>query len=248
LGPPPRPQPQSQPSQPNYRALSAALSQSSPVANEIIHMLLRFAHTSRAELEARRVPQHIIAFVEQRRPLLQREAQAGFASRPPPQLMANHQLRELQRQSLVAPRQERPNTSQAAHDGIGQQLVRLSTVQSIDASGVPSTSTHIGSTSPNGEALAQGGGMLSNPSGSGMNRRASAGFGPIWRPTPEEIAFAQRWIEEQKAAAFRREWPSHTKCSSIFHLSDWLCRTRWCFWLLGFRIRYSRVPPKFKSS
>ncbi|KAH9972706.1 hypothetical protein BGW80DRAFT_339810 [Lactifluus volemus] len=179
---PPRPQPQLA-----QRTLLAAISQSSPVANELIHMLLRFAHTSRAELEARRVPQNIIAFVEGRRDFLQREAQAGLASRPAPQLMAIHQLRQLQRQSQVS------------NNGIGQQLVRLSTAQSIDASGVPSTST---STSLNGEALGQGRGVLSNPIGSGMNRRASAGLVPIWQPTREEIAFAQRWIEEQKAAAF----------------------------------------------
>ena len=78
------PQPQSQPHQPteaDYQAFLASISSESPALTpEAMSILPRFSHTSGANLEAHRVPQHVIAFVERNRENLQRAAQyqSGF--------------------------------------------------------------------------------------------------------------------------------------------------------------------------
>ena len=78
------PQPQAQPHQPtdaDYQALLASISSESPALTpEAMSILPRFSHMSGADLEAHRVPQHVIAFVEQNREQLQRAAQdqSGF--------------------------------------------------------------------------------------------------------------------------------------------------------------------------
>ncbi|KAH9972704.1 hypothetical protein BGW80DRAFT_339639 [Lactifluus volemus] len=124
------PQPQAQPHQPTeaeYQALLSTTSESSLIAAHSLSILPRFAHTSGVDIEAHRIPQHTIAFVEQNRDHLQRTAQDknGFraaltstkapqldnraqfnqgstlqAMGRPPQLMAS-QLQQLQRQGLA---------------------------------------------------------------------------------------------------------------------------------------------------
>jgi len=78
----PQPQAQShQPTEADYQALLTSISSESLVITpEAMSILPRFSHTSGAELEAHRVPQHVIAFVEQNREQLQRAAQdqSGF--------------------------------------------------------------------------------------------------------------------------------------------------------------------------
>ena len=73
------PQTQAQPHQPteaDYHALLASISSESPgITPEAMSILPRFSHASGANLEAHRVPQHIIAFIEQNREALQRAAQ-----------------------------------------------------------------------------------------------------------------------------------------------------------------------------
>ena len=210
-------------------------------------ILPRFAHTSGAELEAHRVPQHVIAFVEQHRDHLQRTAQdqngfrAGLTSKVPqpdnraqfsqgptlqamarpPQPMAGHQPQQVQRHGL-APGQGKPNTlqpTQLYNNGVGP-LVRPSTAHSMNASSVPSMATQISGASSNGGAQGQSASL--NPSA--MNSATSnalltqsAGSMPIRRPTQEEIMHAKRWVEEQKRTAFSRGSPSPV---FIFCVSD----------------------------
>ena len=73
------PQPQAQPHQPteaDYQALLASISSESPALTpEAMSILPRFSHASVANLEAHRIPQHVIAFIEQNRVTLQRAAQ-----------------------------------------------------------------------------------------------------------------------------------------------------------------------------
>ena len=77
-------QQQPQPLQPikaDYQALLASIPQdSNAITPEVMSILPRFRHTSGADLEAHRVPPHIVAFVEHRRDQLQRAAhgQSGF--------------------------------------------------------------------------------------------------------------------------------------------------------------------------
>ncbi|KAI0249895.1 hypothetical protein BJV78DRAFT_1224130 [Lactifluus subvellereus] len=232
--PPHPPQPQAQPHQPteaDYQALLTVRSETSLMTSEAMSILPRFAHTSGAELEAHHVPQHVIEFVEQNRDHLQRTAQdqngfrAGLTSKVPqldnraqfsqgstlqamarpPQLMANHQLQQMQRHGL-APGQGKPNTlqpTQLYNNGVGP-LVRPSTAHSMNASSVPSMGTQIAGASSNGGAQGQSASL--NPTG--MNSATSnalltqsAGSMPIRRPTPEELMIARRWVEEQKRIA-----------------------------------------------
>jgi hypothetical protein len=70
------------------------------MTSDTMSILPRFSHTSGADLEAHRVPQHVIAFVEQNRLNLQRALQdqngfrAGLTSTNPD----HQQLQQLQRQ------------------------------------------------------------------------------------------------------------------------------------------------------
>ena len=67
-------QPQAQPQPPteaDYEALLAITSSEFPSGPVIMNMLPRFAHASGAELEARGVPQPVVAYVERFRELLQ---------------------------------------------------------------------------------------------------------------------------------------------------------------------------------
>ncbi|KAN0138915.1 hypothetical protein V8E53_003303 [Lactarius tabidus] len=70
-----QPQPH-QPTEVDYQMLLANILQdSSAVTPEAISILPRFSHMSGTELEAHRVPSHIVAFVEQHRDQLQRAAE-----------------------------------------------------------------------------------------------------------------------------------------------------------------------------
>jgi hypothetical protein len=231
---PPQPQTQlHQPTDADYQALLAITSESSFMTPQAMSILPRFAHTSGAELEAHHVPQHVIVFVEQNRDHLQRTAQdqngfrTGLTSTRVPQPDNRSQfnqpsalqgmprppqlpLQQLQRQS-IAP-QGNSNTlqpTQLFNNGVGQ-LVRPSTAQPMNAPSIPTIGTQIGAGS-NGMPQGQGAGMSASLNQSGMNTLTSnalltqsAGPVPLRRPTREEIVYAQRWIEDQKRAAFSR--------------------------------------------
>ena len=167
-------QQQPQPLQPiesDYQTLLASIPQdSNTITSEVMSILPRFSHTSGADLEAHRVPPHIVAFVEQRRDQLQRAAQdqngfrtgltsnknlppdnraqinqaAAFQGRGPPQLIPNnHTQLHLSRQvHTQAP--GKPNTLQPTqmNNGVGL-LARPPTAQSMGASSMSSMGTQI---------------------------------------------------------------------------------------------------------
>jgi hypothetical protein len=205
---PPQPQTQlHQPTDEDYQALLAIASESSFTTPQAMSILPRFAHRSCAELEARHVPQHVIAFVAQNRDHLQRVTQAqnglhpALISQTPP------------KQQVLAPGQGRTNTllpTQIFNNGVSQP-VQPSTAQSMGISGIPSMGTQITGASSNGGPQGQGGEMSASLNPSGMVSRASnepltqfVGSVPIRRSTQAEIVYAQRWVEEQKRIAFSR--------------------------------------------
>lgn len=81
------------PPQPTYADYQALLTSIQPdlstLTPEAMSFLPRFSHTSGADLEAHRVPSHIVAFMEQHRSHLQRAArdQTGFWALQPSHLM-----------------------------------------------------------------------------------------------------------------------------------------------------------------
>ncbi|KAH9958569.1 hypothetical protein BC827DRAFT_554734 [Russula dissimulans] len=230
---PPQPtQPQAQPHQPtesDYQALlDSVTSEPSVMNSEAMSILPRFSHTSGADLEAHRVPQHVIAFVEQNREHLQRTAQdqngfrialtsknQPFDNRPqinqpsalqglprPPQLIPGSQgLQHLQRQ-VLAQGPGKPTTlpaSQLFNPSVGP-LARPSTAQSMNASGMTPIGAQIAGPSSSGGA--QGPGAMSVP----MHPIAINGVGAVQvrRPSNEELNAAKRWVDEQKRKAFSR--------------------------------------------
>jgi hypothetical protein len=183
-------QQQAQPRPPtdaDYQALLASIPQdSSTMSPDAMSILPRFSHTSGADLEAHRVPSHIITFVEQHRDHLQRAAQdqngfragltstknlaldnraqinqaSAFQARVPPQLIPNHPQLQMPRQAL-AQAQGRPNTLQSTqlnNNGVGL-LARPSTAQSMSASSLSSMGTQITGAGSNGGAQSQSGSM-----------------------------------------------------------------------------------------
>ena len=127
-----------QPTEADYQALLASIPDSNAITPEVMSMLPWFSQTSGADLEAHRVPPHIVAFVEQRRDQLQRAAHdqsgfrtgltylknlphdnraqinqaAAFQGRVPPHLIPNHNTQlHLSRQALTQAPGE-PNTLQ----------------------------------------------------------------------------------------------------------------------------------------
>ena len=187
------------PTDADYQALLASIpSDSSVMTAEATRMLPRFWQTPGADLEAHRVPSHIVAFVEQHRDNLQRAAQdqngfrAGLTStknlpldnrvqinqasafqgmaRPPPQLIPNHTQLQLSRQAL-AQAQGKPNTSQPTqliNNGVGL-LARPPTAQSMGASSMSSMGTQITGAGSNGGAQSQSGSMSAPLTQGGMN-------------------------------------------------------------------------------
>ncbi|KAI0292189.1 hypothetical protein BC826DRAFT_955249 [Russula brevipes] len=198
-------------------------------------ILPRFSYSSALDLEAHRVPQYVIDFVEQNREHLQRAAQgqngfrAGLAStkgpsldsctqvnqasalqalaRPPPQLPPGHPLQQVQVQrQALAQGQGKPNSLQPAPlFNAGGPLARPSTSHSM--------STQMTGPSSSGGLQIQGGAMsvpmnpgAVNSSTPGSVLTQPMGTMQIRRPTQEEVAIAKRWVDEQKRLAFSRGW------------------------------------------
>jgi hypothetical protein len=190
------------PTDADYQALIACMPQDTSATQmtpEAMSILPRFSHTSGAELEAHRVPPHIVSFVEQHRDHLQRAAQdqngfrAGLTStknmqldnraqinqapasqsRVPPQLIPNHPQLNLSRQALTQA-QGKPNTLQPTqlNNGVGV-LARPSTAQSMGASSMSSMGTQITGAGSNGGAQSQSG-STSAPLTQAMNGVASS--------------------------------------------------------------------------
>jgi hypothetical protein len=68
---PPQPPQRQQPTEADYQELLASITVEAPLlTTETIIILTRFSYTSRAELEAHHVPQHVITFVERNREYL----------------------------------------------------------------------------------------------------------------------------------------------------------------------------------
>ncbi|KAH9057865.1 hypothetical protein EDB87DRAFT_1628606 [Lactarius vividus] len=233
-----------QPTDADYQALLASIpSDASTMPPEAMSILPRFSHTSGPELEAHRVPPHIVAFVEQQRENLQRAAQdqngfrAGLTStknlppdnrtqinpasafqgmaRPPPQPIPNHHTQlQMSRQPPAQPQGGKPNTLQPTQlTNNGGMLARPSTAQSMGASSMSSMGTQITGAGPNGGAQGQSGSMSAPLTQGGMNVTASssiltqpAGTIPMRRPTPEELASAKRWVDEQRRIAFNHSF------------------------------------------
>ncbi|KAI9512947.1 hypothetical protein F5148DRAFT_559957 [Russula earlei] len=88
----------------DYQALFLAsiTSKSSVMNSDVMSILPRFSHTYGADLEARRVPQHVIASVEQNREHLQRAAQGQKGFRAGLTSAKNHPLDNTQGASTVA--------------------------------------------------------------------------------------------------------------------------------------------------
>ena len=186
--PPQPPQPQAQPHQPteaDYQALLAGITSETSVMNtETMSILPRFSHTSGAELEAHRVPQHVITFVEQNREHLQRAAQdqngfrAGLTStknapidnrtqvnhapalqalaRPQQFIPGHQQPQQLQRQGLVQG-PGKPNTLQSAQLFNSGHHVPPSTPQTMNASNMQSMGAQIPGSNSSGGVQNQGG-------------------------------------------------------------------------------------------
>jgi hypothetical protein len=115
-----------QPTEADYQALLAtvAASESSSVMTfEAKNVLLRFCDVSAAELEAHRVPQHVIAYVEHNREYLKGLAQnprvcTSFTPIGSPQFVHQNQFNGVQaipRPSLYSP-QNRPQLQQRHSD------------------------------------------------------------------------------------------------------------------------------------
>jgi hypothetical protein len=202
------PQPQAQPHQPteaDYQALLASTSESSIMTSEAMSILPRFSHTSGADLEAHRVPQHVILFVEQNREHLQRAAQtqnefrAGLTSTKnapldnrtqvnqgstlqtmarPPQLMPGHQqFQQLQRQALVQGQGKSSplQPSQMFNTAVGPPI-RPSTAQPGNGSSISSMGAQMNTSS--GGPQNQGGAMTVPMNPAGANNVASGSVLP----------------------------------------------------------------------
>jgi hypothetical protein len=195
-------------------------------------ILPRFSHTSVPDLEAHRVPQHVVAFVEQNREHLQRAAQdqngfrAGLTSTKGPsldnrtqvnqasahqalarpQLPPGHSLQQVQVQrQALAQGQGKPNSLQPAplFNTVGGPLARPSTSQSMG--------TQMTGPSSSGGLQSQGGAMsvplnpaAVNSATPGSVLTQPTGAMQMRRLTSEEVTIAKRWVDEQKRLAFSR--------------------------------------------
>jgi len=206
------PQPQAQPHQPteaDYQALLASISSESPaITPEAMSILPRFSHAPGADLEAHRVPQHVIGFIEQNREQLQRAAQdqsgfrAGIPSTKNASLDHRAQVNEvsgLQTMAWFNPLQPgqlfnppmRPPTAQstnASNMSMGAQMATSSS-GAQNQGGVMSVPMN-----PAGVNGIASGSVLPQPAGS-MQMRT---------PTQDDVMNAKRWVDEQKKVAFSR--------------------------------------------
>jgi hypothetical protein len=222
------------PTEADYQALLVSVSPESPVITPgTMSILPRFSDACVAELAAHRVPQHIIAFVEQNRGHLKRAAQGlgrclavltstenayhrtqvNQGSALPtmvylPQFISGYQEHQtLQRQTMIQ------GTISLPH-------VQSSTAQPMNVSIVPLRGAQIGTSS--GEAQNYGGVMSEPMNPHGVNSVTSGPFihhsvGPMQmrKPTPEELIVAKRWVDEQKEIAFSRGLSSRLQHSTF---------------------------------
>ena len=125
----------SQPTEADYEALLAIVpSEASPLTSEALSILPRFSRTLGTELEAKGVPRHVIAFVEQNREHLQRAAQGQNG--PPPVTRPNQALASGIQAVAHPPLQTAQNTRQAQ-----LQMVRLAFLRRIVNSTIVSLCT-----------------------------------------------------------------------------------------------------------
>lgn len=171
-----------QPTDVDYQVLLASIPPDSPAMTlEAISILERFSCTSGADLEAHRVPSHVVAFMEQHRDHLQHAS-------------SKSKLFTLRRTQL--------------NSGVG--LLSLpSATQSMSASGTFSMGPQITGVGSNGGAQSQPIPMsapLTQDSADGVAPSPiltqSAGAVPLRWPKTEEVTPARRWVEEQKRIAF----------------------------------------------
>jgi len=174
----PAPQPQAQPHQPteaDYQALLASISSESPaITPEAMSILPRFSHASGASLEAHRVPQHVIGFVEQNREQLQRarQDQNWFRVGNAP-LDRRAQVNEVSGLQTMAAQIMMAACSGGAQNQGG---VMSAPMNPAGVNGIAS-----------GSVLPQ-----------------TAGSMQIRTLTQEEIMNAKRWVDEQKKVALSR--------------------------------------------
>jgi len=234
-------QQQTQPHQPtdaDYQALLASFpSDSSAMTAEAMSILPRFSHTSGAELEAHRVPPHVVAFVEQHRDNLQRAAQDqnGFRTaltstknppldnraqinqasafqgmaRAPQQLIPNPTQLQMSRQAL-AQAQPKPNTLQPTQlINSGGLLARPPTAQSMGASSMSSMGTQITSAGSNGGLQSQSGSM-SGPMSASLAQGGINGAAPssILTHSPGAVPIRRPTTEELTSA---KRWVEEQK-------------------------------------
>ena len=208
---PPQPaQPQGQPHQPtkeDYQALLGSITSESSVMNsEAVSLLPLFSRTSGADLEVHHVPPNVIAFVEQNREHLQREAQGqnGFRdgltstknapldnraqvnhgsallnmARPPQFMPGQQRMQQLQRRGTVrGPRKPNPLKPAQLFNNVGS-LAPPSTAQSISASSIPPMDTQITGSNPGGGVQNQGGPMSVEWNREHLQRAAQDQNGP----------------------------------------------------------------------
>ena len=230
-----------QPLQPiDYQALLASIPQdSNQITPEVLTILPRFSQTSGADLEAHRVPPHIIAFVEQHRDQLQRAAQdqsgfrtgltstrnlppdnraqinqaAAFQGRGPPQLIPNnHTQLHLSRQvHTQAP--GKPNTLQPTqmNNGVGL-LARPPTAQSMGASSMSSMGTQITGAGSIGRAQSLSGTMSAPLTHVGVNGAPSS----ILTQSAGAVPIRRPTAEEVTAA---KRWVEDQKRLAFNHSS-----------------------------
>jgi len=209
------PQPQAQPHQPteaDYQALLASISSESPaITPEAMSILPRFSHTSGADLEAHRVPQNVIAFIEQNRQQLQRAEQhqtrfrAGNA--PLDRRAQANEVSSLQTMARSPQGEFNPlQPSQLFYNPMRPPTAQLTYTPNM-------TAAQIMMFASSGGAQNQGGIMSAPMNPAGVNSIASGSVLPrsvgsmLTRTmTQEEVMNAKRWVDEQKKVALSRDF------------------------------------------
>ena len=222
-----------QPTEADYQALLASISPESPIMTpETMSILPRFSDACVAELAANRVPEHIIAFVEQNRGHLKRAAQDqnGYRAGLITTRNTTFDNRTQVNQGSALPTMACPPPRYQEYRSLQPQTMVQGTIvyphfqpsiaQPMDVSNVLLRGAQIRTSS--GEAQNQGGVMSKpmNPDGvnsvtSGPIIYHSAGPIQIRKPTPEEVIAAKRWVDEQKKIAFSRGRSSRLQPSAF---------------------------------
>ena len=211
-----------QPTEADFQALLATIPPGSPIMTpETMRILPRFSDACVAELAANRVPQHIIAFVEQNRGHLRRAAQDqnGYLAGLITTKNTTIDNRARVNQGSALPTMACPPSGYQEHQALQRQTmvqgttvfphVRSSIERPMDVFNVQLRGAQISTSS--GEAQNQGGVMYEPMNPEGMNSATSGpviyhSAGPIQirKPTPEQVIVAKRWVDEQKKIAFSR--------------------------------------------